>query len=410
MSGGQLGRGCPVDESREAGFEGSDLGHPRPVAVDGAAEVLQPVADAAHVALDVAEPVDAVRRDHPGPNEPTEMQVRVLDRRGERWRPQPRQLLVHPRGRRHDRNGGTERGARTVRALRSDQSLERDELRFGERHRAVLGHQLVDGRGDAVVDERVDRDVRVGDRHPAGGGDQPLDRAVRRGTVEEQEPPDTATHRPPLELGRRDDPQRHALADVEQGRVGADIEGPVGGFDDVREVTDVPCRDPAALVDRGGGRDRLARRSGEARLDPPEVGADVVDLPVVVRHDEMHAQVRIDGPDVERVGTHVDTGNGGDRLGQAIDESARRWTESVEHGVDGLGERDQVPPDRLGSERISCSTSSLRWPGTCQSKPSSVIWFNAFSGRCTVTPSSGSPGASRYVSGSSMSPCTHTSG
>ena len=137
------------------------------------------------------------------------------------------------------------------------------ELGLGERQGSVFGHQLVDRRSDAVVDERVHSDVGVRDRHPTGVGDRASRSSEGRRAVEEQQSTDAATHRTLLEFGRRDDAERDTVADVEQCRIRTDVERPVGRLDHRREVTDIPCRDPASLVDRRRCGDRL-RRAGES--------------------------------------------------------------------------------------------------------------------------------------------------
>ncbi len=227
----------------------------------------------------------------------------------------------------------------------------------------MLGHQLVDRGSDAVVDQCVDTDVGVRQRKPTGAGDQPLDRAASGRPVEQQQPPHAAAHRPLLEFRRGHDAQRHAVTDIEQRRVRPHVERAVGRFDDLRQITHVPRRDPASFVDRRGRRDRLACRTGQSLLDRGQVGADVVHLAVVVGHDEVQPEVGVERLDGRTRRGDVDAGHLGDDRREPIDQTTRRRAEAVEHGVDGVGERDQLAADRLGERAHQLFDELVAVPG-----------------------------------------------
>ena len=83
---------------------------------------------------------------------------------------------------------------------------------------------------------------------------------------------------------------------------------------------------------------------------------------------------------------------------QQARRAGRRAGRATARAVSGAG--TNARRRSLGSDLISSVTSSSRRPGTCQLSSSALTWLSAASGMSTVTPSSGSPGANSYDSGS----------
>ena len=101
----------------------------------------------------------------------------------------------------------------------------------------------------AVRSARVD--AAAGDRQLHPGVEHALDLRRRRGRRHQQQPPHAAPHRPLLQRLVVDDLERHAVAAVEQRRVGAhDVSGADALLDDAIERAEVPTHDVAPLPHR----------------------------------------------------------------------------------------------------------------------------------------------------------------
>ena len=355
--GGQATRTGGVDDPGVALLQRDHLGHPPPVAIVGAREVLQAVDDRSHISLDVVETFDPGAEHEARVHEPTEVHVGVVDRRSQRLGVQPGQQVTRLRGRR-------QHPGRLVQCVRSEpgrsvtnRRAKVVELGFTPGQLPVIGHDPIDGCSHAVAAQLAEVDVAGSDRQPVVVAELAHDRRSGRRTVEQQQPTHSPTHDPLLQLRGRHHPQRHAVADVEQRRVRLHVHRPIGRLDDARNVAEVPRGDAAPLVDRRGRRDRFANRPGELGLDRIEVGTDGVDRPLVVGHHEVDHQMVGDRRRREGRRRDAHACRRAHGLCERIDERARlrvRRTQVVDHRVDRLAERDEMAPHVLGQRLHEC--------------------------------------------------------
>ena len=262
------GRAAP-QQRRVVVLERHDLVHPPAVAADVLGEAVEAERDRPDVAGDVVEPrraghdarTAAARAGRGGPS--TSSTDALQRRRGQpaqpfadRRRPRPARRRPAPSPR--PRRPGASR--RTSRCSSANASAS---------HGSVVPAQHVVDRGERSSRRRARRGRRrcaAIARRPAPG--QALhDVAHRRRRRQQQQPPDAAEHHAPLQVGVRQDAQRHARVVVEQRRVAGRGDPGLGGRHDLRQRADVPRHHPPPLVDRRRRGDRLARRRGEPALD-----------------------------------------------------------------------------------------------------------------------------------------------
>ena len=209
---------------------------------------------------------------------------------------------------------------------------------------------VVDGGERAVGDEPVEVDAAGGDRQATGAGQALHDVARRRRRGQQQQPPDAAEHHAALQVGVRQDAQRHARVVVEQRRVAGRGDPGLGGRHDLRQRADVPRHHPPPLVDRRAPRrsPRASSRRG-ARLIAAEVVVGVVD-----RRRRRRRRRRSSAGAAGSAGGRTSPAAPRPRL-TSRSASARASTRAgraaspsaAERGGDRLVHRDQLPPDVL---------------------------------------------------------------
>ncbi len=229
------------------------------------------------------------RRTNPGAIEPPDVRLGVGDRRTQRLGRQGGRALEHTVAAVDDVGGHGERvgGESEVHPSRTACSIRANAP--SSHGNSYLRHHRVDRSLDRVGGEigQGDRTGRDGQRGP------PVERAFdvrrRRCRGHEQEAPDAAVHRPALERLVVDHAERHAVAPIEQRRVGPH------DMAVVRSAARRPgraCRCPTTTMSRrssigAAAGERRAGRTGLPVADRIEVVAGVDHRAVVDDHDEM---------------------------------------------------------------------------------------------------------------------------
>jgi hypothetical protein len=226
------------------------------------------------------------------------------------------------------------------------QLVERD--RVPDRSTEAV-HQGVERGDEARLDERAEAGVGARhDRQFQTVAQPPVGRSGRHRHGEAHQAPGTGPHLVELLVGPVERPERDRVPLVDQGRIGDDLLPAPGHDEPGRDGAEVPLASARPLDVAGRLGDGGAQLRREEAAQGVEVGAFGDAVPGVVRAEEGDGEVGGHLVEVPLPRFDPHTSDPTELAGERVEQRSRTGVDPLEHSLRGLGDRHEVPAQRLG--------------------------------------------------------------